>query len=222
MRTGHGTWVAVATAVVAAVLAPAVQAHGDGAAQGYASSVTAVLPATPSLSATVLDGDDRLELKVDGDHVVVIEGYEGEPYLRFTPVGVFRNTRSPATYLNDDRFGTGEMPRQADAAASPAWERVERGGSPYAWHDHRIHWMSESYPPVVQAARGEAHHILDWAVTGTMDGAPLSIRGRLDYAPPPGQRFPRVLVVPLAALAVLAVALPLLRRRHSTSTVARS
>ncbi len=196
------------------------QAHGDGAARGYTSSVTAVVPALPSLSVTALDGDDRLELKVGGDHIVVIEGYEGEPYLRFTPDGVFRNTRSPATYLNDDRYGTVRMPPQADAGFSPAWQRVAAGGRPYDWHDHRIHWMSRSYPPVVQAARDEPHHVFDWVVTGTLDGAPLSIRGRLDYAPPPGQGFPRVLLVPLAVLAVIAVALPLLRRRHATMSEA--
>lgn len=204
------------------MLAPAVQAHGDGAAQGYASSVTAVLPATPSLSAAVLDGDDRLQLRVGGDHVVVIEGYEGEPYLRFTPAGVFRNTRSPAVYLNDDRYGSGETPPRADAGVSPTWERVAAGGRPYDWHDHRIHWMSESYPPVVQAARDEAHHILDWVVTGTIDGAPLSIRGRLDYRPLPGQRFPRVLLVPLAVLAVAAVALPAVRRQRAAAEEGRT
>lgn len=213
---------AVTTAVVAAVLAPAVHAHGDGAAQGYASSVTAVLPAMPSLSATVRDGDDRLELKVSGDHVVVIEGYEGEPYLRFTPAGVFRNTHSPATYLNEDRYATAKVPPQADAGVSPRWEQVAIGGRPYDWHDHRIHWMSERYPPVVQAARDKAHHILDWVVTGSVDGAPLSIRGRLDYAPPPGQRFPRTLLVPLALLTMAAVALPLVRRRHAAAPEGRT
>ena len=40
-------------------------------------------------------------------------------------------------------------------------------------------------------------------------------RDSLDYAPLPGQRFPRLLVIPLAALALLAVALPLLRRRST-------
>lgn len=189
---------------------------------GYASSVTAVVPNAPSLSARVLDGDDRIRLSVAGDHVVVIDGYEGEPYLRFVETGVYRNVRSPATYLNGDRYGTGKLPEQADAKASPVWEQVGVGGRPYDWHDHRIHWMSESYPPVVQAARDESHHILDWTVPGTLDGTPLSIRGRLDYAPPPGERFPRVLVVPLAVLAVAAITLPLIRRRQAASAEARS
>jgi len=40
--------------------------------------------------------------------------------------------------------------------------------------------------------------------------------------PPPGERFPRVLVVPLAVLAVAAITLPLIRRRQTASAEARS
>ena len=39
---------------------------------------------------------------------MIVEGYEGEPYLRFSPDGtVERNRLSTATYLNDDRRGAG-------------------------------------------------------------------------------------------------------------------
>ncbi len=160
----------------------------------------------------MVDSDDRLQLRVDGDHVVVIDGYEGEPYLRFSPDGVERNRHSPATYLNDDRFGA--RPGDADRRAPPQWERVAAGGA-YDWHDHRIHWMSTSYPPVVVADKSMAHRIFDWSVPGTLDGKPFAVQGRLDYAPLPGQRFPRWLVIPLVALVLLAVALPLLRRRST-------
>jgi hypothetical protein len=198
---------------MAAAFAPAVSAHGGGAARGYASTVTAIAPPTARVSASVLEGDDRLELTVAGDHVVVIEGYEGEPYLRFTPDGVYRNIRSPATYLNDDRYARGRLPEQADAKAAPTWQKVGPMGRAYDWHDHRVHWMSTSYPPVVAADTSKPHHILDWAVPGTIDGRSLEIRGRLDYAPLPGRSFPRVLIVPLLLLAVAAVVLPVRRRR---------
>ena len=212
----RGRVLITATVVLVALgHSPAAAPHGGGgAAKGYASTVTSVTPESSDLDVAMLDGDDRLQLRVDGDHTVVIFGYEGEPYLRFAPTGVYRNTRSPATYLNDDRYGKVELPEQADARAAPAWEKVGAGGRPYDWHDHRIHWMSNSYPPVVVADKGTPHHVFDWKVPGTVDGASLVVRGRLDYAPLPGQRFPRLLVVPLAALALLAVALPLLRRRR--------
>lgn len=201
-------------ALAALALCPAAQAHGDGAVRGFTSVVTAVTPAVAGVSVQVLGGDDRLRLVADAPHVVVVHGYQGEPYLRFSPEGVFRNARSPARYLNDDRYGRVTLPPEADPQAPPAWEKVKPGGLPYEWHDHRIHWMSESDPLEVAADPGRPHRILDWVVDGTVDGRLLAIRGSLDYAPPPGRAFPRVLLVPLAALAVAAVAAPLLRRRR--------
>ena len=196
-------------------LAPSASAHGGGGGKGYRSSIVRLVPASPFIHVTVVDSDDRLQLRVDGIHGVVINGYEGEPYLRFTPSGVYRNRRSPATYLNDDRFGKVRVPATASPAAAPQWERVASGGGSYEWHDHRIHWMNTSYPPVVVADRGRPHRISDWAIPGTADGKPFAVQGHLDYVPLPGQRFPRWLIIPLAALVLLAVALPLLRHRST-------
>ena len=206
---------AVLVATLVALLAtPAAVAHGGGAARGYASSVTALTPATEAVHVAVLDADDRLQLRVEGPHTVLIRGYEGEPYLRFAPDGVFRNEASPATYLNDDRYGDVELPASADPKAPPRWELVAPGGRAYAWHDHRIHWMSPSYPPVVEADPSMVHHIFDWKVAGTFDGAPLAIAGSLDYRPPPGQGFPRVLLVPLVLLVLAAAGVAWLRLRR--------
>ena len=91
-------------------LAPSASAHGGGGGKGYRSSIVRLVPASPFVHVTVVDSDDRLRLRVDGNHGVVINGYEGEPYLRFAPSGVYRNRRSPATYLNDDRYGEGQAP----------------------------------------------------------------------------------------------------------------
>jgi hypothetical protein len=201
--------------LVSLVLSPAAVANGGGgASKGYAATITTVTPANGNLQLTVLDADDRLELSVEGPHTVVIHGYEGEPYLRFTPVGVYRNRNSPATYLNDDRYAKVRLPVNAEATAAPDWERVAERGEPYDWHDHRIHWMSPSYPPKVEAARDRPHHIFDWTVPGTIDGQPLAIGGSLDYTPVPGQRFPRILIVPIVLLVVLGAVLVVLRRRR--------
>jgi hypothetical protein len=208
----------LAASLAALCACPAAVAHGGGAAKGYRSAVTAVSPAVAGIDATVLDGDDRLQLTVPGDHVVVVDGYEGEPYLRFAPDGVYENARSPATYLNEDRYGKVELPDDVDPDATPDWRRVVPGGRPYDWHDHRIHWMSETYPPAVAADTSVAHHVFDWKVPGTVDGAPLEIAGTLDYEPLPGQSFPRVLLIPLAALLVLGVGLVVIRHRRTQST----
>lgn len=214
-RRPRGSPAMLLAAIGAALsLCGAAEAHeGGGAAKGYASVVTSVEPAGRGISVQVLDADDRLRIVVEQKHVVVVHGYQGEPYLRFAPEGVFRNRRSPATYVNDDRYGRARLPAEADASARPVWEKVAPGGRAYEWHDHRIHWMSESYPPAVTAALDEPRHVLDWTVGGTVDGRPLLIHGRLDYAPLPGRAFPRVLLVPLAVLLVAALAIPLLRRR---------
>ena len=203
-----------AAALAALCASPAAVAHGGGAAKGYRSEVTSVSP-PGAVDAVVLDADDRLQLRVDGDRVVVIQGYEGEPYLRVAPDGVFENVRSPAAYLNDDRYGKVELPESADPEAPPEWERVAPGGRAFDWHDHRIHWMAEAYPPVVARDPSIPHHVFDWKVPGTVDGAPLTVAGTLDYEPPPGQSFPRILLVPLVVLIVLGIVLVVLRHRRT-------
>ena len=96
----------LAATLVALLATPAAVAHGGGAARGYASSVTALDTCDRSRSTS------RCSTPTTGSscvstvrHTVLIRGYEGEPYLRFAPDGVFRNEASPATYLNDDRYG---------------------------------------------------------------------------------------------------------------------
>lgn len=205
----------VAGALVALALSPAAGAHGS--ATGYTAVVTGIEPATAGVRVRVLDGDDRIELTVTGTQIVVIHGYEGEPYLRFTASGVYRNRKSPATYLNSARLGDTPLPAAADAQASPSWEQVGIAGRPYEWHDHRIHLMSRSDPPLVAADPGSPHHVFDWTIRGTIDGRPLSIGGGLDYAPLPERSFPWTLVslpivLPAVALLVLAI-----RRRHARS-----
>jgi hypothetical protein len=199
--------------LVALGLSPAAAAHGGGAAKGYASTITAVTPSSSALHLTVLDADDRLQLRVDGDHTVLIAGYEGEPYLRFSPEGVYRNMRSPATYLNDDRYGNVTLPAAADPEAPPDWVQVAPGGRAYDWHDHRIHWMSPTYPSKIEADKSRPQHIFDWTVSAQLDGRPLLIAGTLDYRPPPGQTFPLILIIPIAVIALGGAVAFWLRRR---------
>ena len=112
---------------------------------------------------------------------MVVEGYEGEPYLRFQPDGtVERNRLSTATYLNEDRQGEGvEIPADAGPDAEPEWEAIASGGT-YAWHDHRVHWMQESSPSVERGeAVGGAYD--PWRVPIVVDGSQAEIEGTLVY-----------------------------------------
>jgi hypothetical protein len=208
--------VASVAALVACIVAPAAAAHGGGGGKlGYHSTVLRLVPAVAAVHVRVVDSDDRLQLSVTGNQTVVIDGYENEPYLRFGPTGVYRNTRSPATYLNDDRFGKVKLPTLADPKAEPQWTKVAPAGRVYEWHDHRIHWMSTTYPPVVSSDKKQPHHIFNWSVPGTVDGARFQIHGSLDYKPLPGQRFPILLIVPLIVLAVGGGALVYVRNRKA-------
>ncbi len=202
-------------AVCATVIScPAAAAHGGGGKlTGFRSSVSAIVPQVQGVSVIVRDYDDRLRLTNRSGKVVIIKGYEQEPYLSFRPgSGVFRNLNSPATYLNDDRYGAKPIPSGVRAGARPRWARVS-GGDFYEWHDHRIHWMSPIPPPAVQAAKGARHHIFDWTVPATEGATPFRIVGSLDYQPPPKSRFPILLAVPLVVLAALTAGVWWLRRR---------
>lgn len=130
------------------------------------------------------DFDDRLFLRNDTNRRIEVLGYDGEPYLRFVDGAVYRNGNSPATYLNEERYGGVDVPEGASAQASPRWERVS-GNTSWEWHDHRIHWMSRIDPPGVRRDPDRAQRVFDWVVPARVEGQRLAIRGRLDYRPPP-------------------------------------
>ena len=125
---GMSLRVGAAVLLAALVACPAAAGHGNGAARGYTSTITTVTPKLDGLTVQVLQGDDQLELRNDTGQRLVIEGYDGEPYLRFDGGGgVFRNANSPATYLNEERYGGVDVPTTASKSATPHWERVSRG-----------------------------------------------------------------------------------------------
>jgi LPXTG-motif cell wall-anchored protein len=196
----------LATVAVCLVACSAAAAHGGGGAgSGYRSTVTHITPAGMGVRATVVEGDDQIKLRNAGRRRIVVFGYDGEPYLLFEGGRVFRNSRSPATYLNQDRYADVKVPKTADAEAAPRWVALSTAPT-YQWHDHRIHWMSPIAPPVVRQAKGAPHHIFDWRVRGMVDGKPLLIAGSLDWVPVHDDGFPVWAAVVAAVGAVLLVA----------------
>lgn len=130
--------------VTLALLAPDALAHGGGSVN-YISTVRSA-PDVPGVSATVQDRDDRLQVRNTGRRTVMIYGYNREPYARIQPGGrVQVNRRSPALYLNEDRFAQVDVPGRASAKAAPVWKTLDNTGA-FDWHDHRIHWMVKSKP----------------------------------------------------------------------------
>jgi hypothetical protein len=206
-------------AALALAFVPSAGAHGEGGeATGFSSTVEAISPAAPGLVVEVLDGDDRLFLRNGTGREVVVLGYDGEPYLRFDSGSVYRNVRSPAVYLNADRYAQGEVPAGADPDAAPAWRRIRLGHS-HEWHDHRIQWMSTIAPDEVRADPDAPHHVFDWRVPITVSGRPTAITGSLDYTPVGGgEPSAWVFVAATAPLVAALLAWALLRDRLRPGT----
>jgi len=205
------------TAVTAAASALALTATPAAAdpprPTDYRSTVTGITPENPFVEASIVGGDAFLELRVEPGHEVIVTGYDEEPYLRFAPDGtVSENRRSPATYANANRYGDADVPESVDPDAEPEWRRVADDGS-YAWHDHRIHWMSPQAPGV---ARGD--EIQSWNVPLSVDGEPVTVDGVLRYEPGVGW-WPWVAA---AVAAVVAGAVWLAGRRWPHTTAARA
>ncbi len=196
----------VALVVCGAIASPAAAHEGN---PNFESLVTAV-DGQPGLTAEILNGDDRLLLVNETGRTVVVEGYDGEPYARLRADGTVEvNRRSPARYLNSDRFGQTDVPDFADPQAEPVWAEVGRGGR-YEFHDHRIHWMTQADPPQVKD-KSERTRVQDWVVpldTGAVRGT-LWWRGD-------GGGAPVAMFAGLAAFALLAAGfVVLVRRRRS-------
>jgi hypothetical protein len=188
--------------LLACLIAPGAEAHFGTAKLGYRSTIEGVQPRVAGMKLKVLYGDDQVWLDNRSGETVVIDGYGGEPYLRFAPSGIFVNVRSPAGYLNQDRYGQSKPPKSASSEAPPQWQKLA-GGTVWAWHDHRIHYMSATLPPVIRNAPDQPHHVFDWKVPATADGKPFFIEGSLDYTPPPPEQddsFPYALVIALAVV----------------------
>jgi hypothetical protein len=213
--------IGAAAAALAALcaLAPPVLAHEGN--PNYRSEVDAISPAVQGLDAEVLNFDDRIELRNNGRETIVVEGYRGEPYLRFEPDGtVSVNQRSPATYLNEDRFADVEVPDTADPKAAPEWQTVARNGR-YDWHDHRIHWMSSTAPERVREDDSARVKVFDWRLPVTANGSPATISGTLTWLGKDGGGFPVAAAISLAVAALAGVALVAVVRRRRRAPAER-
>ena len=193
--------VVAAVALTAVLVAPRAEAHNVTAKLGYRSTIRAVKPPMRGLKLKVLYGDDQVWLDNLTGKTVVVDGYGGEPYLRFGPNGISVNVNSPASYLNQDRYAQSKVPKSATAKARPNWHKLA-GGDVWAWHDHRIHYMSKIPPQPIQDAPRKPHHVFDWKVPLTANGKHVFITGSLDYRPPPKNEksFPVALAIALGTL----------------------
>lgn len=227
-------------ALVAGVLllpAPPADAHTRTQETTNVVSRVTADPGLPGVAWTIHTGGLLVEVINSSGEVLVVEGYEGEPYLRIGPDGVDRNRRSPATYLNDGRVAqrvssrTGvAMPAAADASAPPEW--VHLHDEPRAiWRDARVRWTATEPPAFVKAGPvsrammrvnlvgvighgGGTGAFQEWVLPVTFGGEPDVLEGELVWEDPPS-------AVPYLVVAALLVAPGLwgLRRRDPAAVL---
>jgi MYXO-CTERM domain-containing protein len=201
---------------VAILITTAAAAGADEVDPNFLSKLRSVTPAVGGLELTVLHRGDEFELVNRTKKQVLVEGYGGEPYLRFLPDGtVLQNRRSPATYLNQDRYATKRVPSFAKSEAKPVWKRVARGGS-YEWHDHRLHYMGKGTPKQVKD-ESKRQKIFDWSMRMKAGGEPVVAAGTLFWIPTATADDGGSGWLPYAAFGALAAALLavlVLRRRR--------
>ena len=207
-----------AVAAALALLATAAAAAHKGN-PNFRSTITALTPATPGVSLDILSLDDRIELTNRSAQTVTVDGYNDEPYLRILPDGTVElNRMSPATYLNEDRFGAVKTPAFASADAPPQWQVVDRTGR-YEWHDHRIHYMAKGTPPQVKDT-SKRTKVFDWKVPVSVGARPGAINGSSSGSPRTTRARRSAAIVGLVALVLLGGGAVLLARRRRRAAAA--
>jgi hypothetical protein len=155
----------------------------------YRSTVTSVTPGVRGLTVTVLNYDDRLELRNFSGQDVVIDDYQNKPYARVLADRTVQvNTNSEAYYLNNDRYANAQVPKRL--GSSPNWKVIDKTGR-FQWHDHRMHYMSPTVPPKV-TDQDRKTHILDWKVPVASAAARGRLWGRWTGCRCPSRRCPWV------------------------------
>lgn len=196
--------------IVAALAAPSVAAaHGpvDPPASSYEAKVSRV----PSgVTVKVIDGDQRLWMRVDPRRTVEVLDYQGAPYLRFSSAGVQVNEASAMYYLN--QVPAQLPPLRTGPGVRPRWSAVSAGGHAYGWHDGRLHALATT------AVAPGSRYLGTWSVRLRVDGAPDAIQGGLYYAASPSIVWFWPILVALACV----LAARRLRRPELDERVARS
>ncbi len=200
---------------VAAALAFAAPASAHKADPNYLTRVDAITPATKGITVAVINRSDQLELHNLSDQDVLITGYNDDSYARIEADGtVSVNTRSPAYYLNQDRYGDVQVPDGIDGKGAPKWEVLDKTGR-FEWHDHRMHWMAKSRPPQVKDP-GKRTTIFTWKVPLTVGDRKGDIAGTLFWTPAPGAPVGLIVALGVLMIGLCAFAVVVrLRRRGS-------
>ena len=187
------------TGFIAGTAAPAMA--DPAGPTNYESTIVAVEPSSTVATFEVVGGDAFLEVTVALGHTLEVPGYFREPYIRVDADGtVWVNEDSKTLYENEERYGVDELPAGVDGVGEPQWRQVADNGV-YAWHDHRVHWMSRDVPPAVAGSTRQL--VFPWRVPVTIDGVETIITGDLVWLP--SQNAWPMLVIGASIIVVVAL-----------------
>jgi hypothetical protein len=152
----------------------------------------------------MLDYDASLRLRNGSDKEVIVMGYDGEPYAMLAANGeVFLNTRSPAYFLNQDRYATTPVGRSADPEAPARWKKQGNDGT-LVWFDRRSHSLDDEAPAVVEDT-ASPQVVRDYRIPLEINGQPAGLSGTLYWS---GQNeFPMGIVAGLLVITAMCAGL---------------
>lgn len=210
MRKRWAASAAITTLLCLLAAAPAAAHEGN---PDFRSEIDSVRPNVPGVGFEVIGYDADMEMVVRQGHEVTIYGYEGEPYARVLRDGtVQENRRSPATYLNTDRYGETTVPKSADAGAPPRWRTVDDSGT-LRWHDHRMHYMATGTPPQVED-ESERTKVFDYEISLRIDGEKGALEGTLWWVGPADTSKTPFILAAVAIVLLGGAAVLIARRRR--------
>jgi hypothetical protein len=180
--------------VVAAALALAV-AHpvpADAHAIGprFVPVFDGTSPAKPgvTLEPAATGAMPHVVLRIAGAHTLEVSGPLSEPFVRIDRSGAFVNAATPSAALLNEQA---KLPRHPPGA-SPRWRRVSSSRS-LGWYEPRAEFPYKAAPALVRK-RGRRATVYRWSIPTTYDGAPVELRGHVDWVPAPFDPTSLVLV----------------------------
>jgi hypothetical protein len=196
---------AAALVVLTLLLVPgsAAAASENPDAEYYVSTVTAIDPPVAGLEVVVHGNGESVTLSNRTNRQVIVLGYSGEEYLRFTTSGVSVNTNSLTAALNANG-GRSAPPAAVSGKAKPARWRPVATSSSFTWQDFRTRWSADERPPIVAADPHARHQVFAWAIQLKVDSKPTLVRGQVTWTGAP--RFNQTALLGVGGAVVLIVA----------------
>jgi hypothetical protein len=189
----------VCGAILTLVGVPTVAGADPAGPTDYESDVVSIEPAVDGLDVQILGGDAFVQLTAPPGAEILVTGYEGEPFLDFTPQGIVReNQLSPSKFVSQDRYGQTAIPPNATADAQPAWSKVSDSPT-WVWHDHRTHLMSGQ---PLGAQRGD--QVAEGVIPLQVDGQDVRVTVQTVWVAQPSP-IPWIVAAVLAAIGVAAL-----------------